>query len=88
MAGKARLSLIAAALAPLPLLAAVVWSTVAEAARGLPNLVVSARDGDLFVGDNQITNTAAHDSEPDWSPDRRWIVFCPAGAGRAQDEPL
>ena len=75
MAGRARLLLIAAALAPLPLLAAVVWSTVAEAARGLPTLVVSARDGDLFVGDNRITDTAATDSEPDWSPDRRWIVF-------------
>ena len=75
MAGRARLLLIAAALAPLPLLTAVAWSTKAEAARGLPNLVVSARDGDLFVGANRITDTAATDGEPDWSPDRRWIVF-------------
>jgi hypothetical protein len=75
MADRARLLLIAAALAPLPLLAAVAWSTAAEAARGLPNLVVSARDGDLFVGTNRITDTAADDSEPDWSPDRRRIVF-------------
>jgi dipeptidyl aminopeptidase/acylaminoacyl peptidase len=75
MAGRARLLLIAAALAPLPLLTAVVWSTAAEAGRGLPDLVVSARDGDLFVGENRITDTAAEDSEPDWSPDRRRIVF-------------
>jgi hypothetical protein len=75
MAGRARLLLIAATLAPLPLLAAVVWSNAAEAARGLPNLVVSAREGDLFVGENRITDTAADDSEPDWSPDRRFVVF-------------
>ena len=73
MAGRARLLLIAAALAPLPLLVAGAWS--AEAARGLPKLVVSARDGDLFVGAEQITSTAAYDTEPDWSPDRRRIVF-------------
>ena len=75
MAGRTRLLLIAAALAPLPVFAAVAWDTAAEAAGGLPPLVVSARDGDLFVGKNRITDTAAVDSEPDWSPDRRWIVF-------------
>ncbi len=37
--------------------------------------MVSARDGDLFVGANRITDTAAFDSEPDWSPDRRRIAF-------------
>jgi hypothetical protein len=74
MARGARLVLIAAALAPLPLLAAVGWSASAEAARGLPKLVVSARDGDLYVGERAITTNGA-DAEPDWSPDRRWIAF-------------
>jgi hypothetical protein len=73
VARRARLLLIAAALAPLPLLAATSWA--ADAARGLPKLVVSARDGDLYVGAAQITSTAAFDSEPDWSPDRRRIAF-------------
>jgi hypothetical protein len=75
MAGRARLLLIAAALAPLPLLAAVAWSTAADAAPGLPNLVVSSRDGDLYVGKTQISDTAAIDTEPDWSPDRRLVAF-------------
>ena len=74
MASRARLFLIAAALAPLPLLAVVSWSGTAEA-RGLPKLVVSARDGDLYVGERAITTTAAIDTEPDWSPDRRRIAF-------------
>lgn len=36
--------------------------------------VVSARGGDLYVGDRQLT-AGGSDSEPDWSPDRRRIVF-------------
>ena len=75
MAGGARTVLIAALLAPLPLAAAVAWSTQAEAARGLPNRIVSVVDGDLYVGRQHITDTAADDSSPDWSPDRRKIVF-------------
>jgi len=63
------------ALAPLPLLAAIAWGADAVAARGLPQLVVSARDGDLYVGERRITDTADADTEPDWSPDRRKIVF-------------
>ena len=74
MARGARLVLIAAALAPLPLLAAVSWSGDADASRGLPKLVVSSRAGDLYVGDSPIT-TDGTDTEPDWSPDRRWIAF-------------
>ena len=74
MARGTRLLLIAAALAPLPLLAGVSWSGDAEAARGLPKLVVSSRDGDLYVGDRAIT-TDGTDTEPDWSPDRRRIAF-------------
>jgi hypothetical protein len=66
--------LIAALLAPLPLLASVSWSARADAARGLPQLAVASRDGDLYVGDRRIT-TAGTDSEPDWSPDARRIVF-------------
>ena len=74
MAGRARLLLTAVALAPLPLLAAVAWNSEAEAARGLPQAVVSVRDGDLYVGERQITSGGG-DSDPDWSPDRRQIAF-------------
>ncbi len=81
MARGARLVLIAAALAPLPLLAGVASSGSAAAARGLPDLVVSSRDGDLYVGEHAIT-TAGTDSEPDWSPDRRRIVFVRQDRGK------
>jgi hypothetical protein len=79
MAGRARLLLIAAALAPLPLLAAMAWNVDAEAAR--PKLVVSSRDGDLYVGERAIT-TAGTDTEPDWSPDRRRIAFVRQDRGK------
>jgi len=36
---------------------------------------VAARDGDLWVGENRITTSAAIDGEPDWSPDGREIAF-------------
>jgi len=75
MAGRARLTLIAAVLTPLPLLAAVSWNVEAGSARGLPKLVVSSRGGDLYVGEQAITTTAASDTEPDWSPDGRKIAF-------------
>jgi len=75
MAGRARLTLIAAVLMPLPLLAALSWGIEAGSARGLPKLVVSSRDGDLYVGKQLITPSAANDTEPDWSPDRRKIAF-------------
>jgi hypothetical protein len=81
MAGRARLLLIAAALAPLPLLAGVAWNGDAEAARGLPKLVVSSRDGDLYVGDRAIT-TAGTDTQPDWSPDGRTIAFVRQDRGK------
>jgi dipeptidyl aminopeptidase/acylaminoacyl peptidase len=74
MAGRARLFLTAVALAPLPLLAAVAWNTEAEASRGLAQAVVSVRDGDLYVGERQVTSGGG-DSDPDWSPDRRRIAF-------------
>ena len=74
MAGRARLLLIAAALAPLPLLAGVAWLADAEAAGRLPELVVSSRDGDLYVGERAIT-TGGTDTEPDWSPDGRRVAF-------------
>ena len=82
MAGGARTALIALALAPLPLLAAVAWNAEAEASRGLARAVVSVRDGDLYVGERQVTSGGA-DSEPDWSPDHRRIAFvrqAPQGA--------
>ena len=71
----------AAALAPLPLLAGVAWIGDADAARGLPQLVVSSRDGDLYVGDRAIT-TEGTDTEPDWSPDRRRIAFVRQARGK------
>ena len=81
MAGRARLFLTAVALAPLPLLAAVAWNTEAEAAAGLARAVVSVREGDLFVGERQITSGGG-DSDPDWSPDRRRIAFVRQDPGR------
>ncbi len=81
MAGGARVVLIAVALAPLPLLAAVAWNTEAEAARGLPPAVVTVRDGDLYVGARQVTSGGA-DSDPDWSPDRRRIAFVRQDPGK------
>jgi hypothetical protein len=74
MAGGARTVLIAAALAPLPLLAGVAWNADADAARGPARAVVSVKDGDLYVGKRRVTDAGA-DSEPDWSPDRRRIAF-------------
>ena len=82
MAGGARLTLIAAVLAPLPLVAAVSWGVEAGAARGLPKLVVFSRDGDLYVGQQLVTPSAASDTEPDWSPDRRKIAFVRQEPGR------
>ena len=81
MAGRTRLLLIAVALAPLPLLAGLAWDGDASAARGLPKLVVSSRDGDLYVGERAIT-TAGTDTEPDWSPDRRRIAFVRQDRGK------
>lgn len=82
MAGRARLSLIAAVLIPLPLIAAVSWQIETGSARELPKLVVSARDGDLYVGEQPITQTRAIDTEPDWSPDGRRVAFVRQEAGR------
>ena len=87
MAGRARLLLTAVALAPLPLLAAVAWNIEAEAARGLAPAVVSVRDGDLYVGDRQLTSGGG-DSDPDWSPDRRQIAFVRQDPGKRSLEPL
>jgi hypothetical protein len=81
MAGRARLFLTAVALAPLPLLAAVAWNTEAEAAGGMARAVVSVRDGDLFVGERQITSGGG-DSDPDWSPDWRRIAFVRQDPGK------
>ncbi|MBA3348726.1 MAG: PD40 domain-containing protein [Actinobacteria bacterium] len=69
-----RLLGVAVALAPLPLAAATL-SEGAPAARGLPRLAVSAREGDLWVGERQITFSGAEETEPDWSPDSRRIAF-------------
>ena len=67
-----RLGALAVLLAPLPLTAALL--DVGNA-RTLPPALVSARDGDLYVGAARITATPDDDSQPDWSPDGRRIVF-------------
>jgi hypothetical protein len=77
-----RLLAVALALVPLPLVAIVAWDGDASAARGLPKLVVSSRDGDLYVGERAVTSTADDDGEPDWSPDRRNVVFVRQEPGR------
>jgi len=69
-----RLVGVALALAPLPLAAATL-SEGAPEARGLPRLDVSAREGDLWVGERQITFSGGEDTAPDWSPDSRRIAF-------------
>jgi hypothetical protein len=74
-----RLLLVALLLAPLPLVAGL---AVEGSARSVPRPVVSARDGDLYVGAQQITSTRAADGEPDWSPDHRRIAFVRQEPGR------
>jgi hypothetical protein len=69
------LSATALALAPLPLLAVLAWRADPGDARRLPQVVVSARDGDLYVAGRRITDSPALDTEPDWSPDRRYVAF-------------
>ena len=69
-----RLALVALVLAPLPLAAATLSDGAVEA-RSLPRVAVTARDGDLWVGSERITAGGAVDSSPDWSPDRRRVVF-------------
>ena len=77
-----RLLAVALLLAPLPFLAAIAIGADEGVARGLPRLVVTARDGDLFVGERRITTSPAVDGEPDWSPDGREIAFVRQERGR------
>jgi len=79
-----RLLAVALALTPLPLVAALAAVLVpgGAEARALPKLPVTAREGDLWVGALRITTTPAEDMEPDWSPDRRRIVFVRQNAGK------
>jgi hypothetical protein len=74
MAGGARAVVVALALAPLPVVAAIGFSADADAARALPRAVVTAEDGNLYVGTRTLTDLG-RDAEPDWSPDRRRIAF-------------
>ena len=68
-----RLLAVALLLAPLPVVAGVAAGE--GDARSAPRPVVSARDGDLYVGARRITSSPASDGEPDWSPDHRRVVF-------------
>jgi hypothetical protein len=74
-----RVLLVALLLAPLPVVAAL---AVDGEARTVPRPVVSARDGDLYVGKERLTSTPASDGEPDWSPDHRRIAFVRQEPGR------
>lgn len=57
-------------------LAAALPAAAAKPSRAL----VSARAGDLYVDDRQLTSGGA-DSDPDWSPDRRRIAFVRQDSG-------
>ena len=48
--------------------------------------VVVARDGDLWIGETQVTHGLAEDTSPDWSPDRRRIVFTRQASGSRSSE--
>ena len=73
-----RLPVVALLLTPLPVLVGVAAGK--GDARSAP--VVSAREGDLYVGARRITSSPASDGEPDWSPDHRRVVFVRQEPGR------
>jgi hypothetical protein len=71
---RGRLLVALGAGAPVVVLAAFAIA-VPAAARGPQAATVSVREGDLVVGRLRVTEGANVDSAPDWSPDRRRIVF-------------
>lgn len=77
------LLLLTGALVPLAVLLAAVGSAVARKPEAA---VVVVRDGDLWIGKAQVTSGPAEDTNPDWSPDRRRIVFTRQAPGRRQSE--
>jgi hypothetical protein len=82
-----RAALLAALGAGLPVLALGAFAVATPAAtRGPAQATVQAVDGDLVVGRLRVTEGAALDTAPDWSPDRRRIAFSrqePRGRGAA-----
>ena len=69
---RRRFALLAGGLVPLVLLSVAAFPALARKPEAA---VVEARDGDLWIGVRQLTRGPADDTSPDWSPDRRRIVF-------------
>ena len=63
---------LAAALPPITML---VVAVIPAVARKPEAAVVVVRDGDLWIGKTRVTTGPGDDTTPDWSPDRRRIVF-------------
>ena len=83
MSRRGRIAFVCAGL--LPLLALAI-SVVPAFGKKPKHAVVVARDGDLWIGAVRITHGSAEDLAPDWSPDRRRIVFARQIPGKPTSE--